>query len=467
MNIANIPLALPDQCLESLLAVVWKENGTACALRESIARHLNGSFKLHFVSLGGGLKVFKYLEGAGYRTASDFLEAHTYLPLFRPFSNPRTYQATLEQSVAGRYVSLSGTLGALDRPCVKSARWYCAACAEDDFARRGFGYARRVHQVLGVDVCPAHGEPLFRPRLASSSAPGAYGLLLTPADFAHPVVSTSLNEPRASIRPFRLRFAKFVAATLDGSLMPLGPKQRRALLSERIRSMPELHGDPHSLPHRFEKIVESVAPRDWLERIGYDQHNGLTSRWPAAFMAGVAYQEHLFVGLLCAAVLFDDADDYNFFAVRHLDADPGNLEQGRRLVPARGRSKLVLSLPLMRALLGSSLDQVARKFGVPPSAVIGLVCTYPTLRERRERAIIRRGVAHYKRVLLHYVESNGDKATRRGARRAHMRGFAWVYRYAPAYLDALLPRRKGRPPWKGDLLPTEPLKRCPHGMRAT
>jgi hypothetical protein len=108
-------------------------------------------------------------------------------------------------------------------------------------------------------------------------------------------------------------------------LTPLGPRQRRALMSERIDSTPRRSADPRSLPHRFEKILESAASRAWLERIGFDPKSGAAMQWPAAFITGISLQEDPSVGLLCAAVLFDNPDDYNKHAARHIDTDAGYL----------------------------------------------------------------------------------------------------------------------------------------------
>jgi hypothetical protein len=183
-------------------------------------------------------------------------------------------------------------------------------------------------------------------------------------------------------------------------------------------------------------------------------------------MAGITFQEHAFVGLLCAAVLFEDPDDYNDGAARHLDVEPGYLKPGKGRVPARGRSTVVLSLPLMRALMERSFVEISGKFRMGRHIVRNLMNSYPTLRMRRERAIVRRGVVRYKRVLVQYVQSEGGKATRTGAQLTERAAFAWVRKYDPAFLDALLPRRKGSAR-RTKAASERPLKRPLYGTHRT
>ena len=438
--IANIPMALPDQCLDSLLATAWKDNGSSLSPYASITNALGRQFN---TALAGGVhRAFEALCGAGYGNSRELAVAHTYLPLFRPFASPQAYEFALDRAVAGTPSSIARILTAFDTARIRQARWYCPACARSDFARHGFGYARRVHQVVGVDFCPIHEDPLFRLRATSRAALPNCGLLLSPDDFVEPVEWTADDHVSNSQDAVRLRFGRFVAETLNGTLASLGPKQRRALLTERINSTRRYPADPKSLPHRFEKIVDSAAPRTWLERIVFDPKSGTSMQWPATFITGIALQEDPSVGLLCAAVLFEGPDDYNSHAAHFADTDPGYIKVGAKGFPWRSRSPVAPTLRLMRALLCRPTFEVARDFGLLPGVVNQLIDTYPSLRERRQRVKFRKGLLGYKRILVQYAKSNPQEASRRGALLADETAYRWVLAYDSQFIEALLPRRR-------------------------
>ena len=446
---ANVPTPLPDQCLDSLAASAWKDNGGALTVRSSIWETL-GRAPDDVSALSGGVRsAYDCLRGAGYGSAVELLEAHAYLPLFRPFANPRAYEAARESIASGRDSGIVRILAAFGTARIRPARWYCIECAKGDLARSGCAYARRVHQVVGVDYCPIHEVPLFRPRAEKRAAPSEYGLLLSEAELGEPTDWTVVGEESGVEKAVKLRFGRFAAAALNGSLTPLGPQQRRALLAARLESMPRQPGEPRSLPHRLETIVESVAPRDWLAELGFDPDEGSATRWPASFIAGISFQEDPTVGLLCAAILFDGPDDYNHQAARFLDREPGYVKVGSGTFPSRGRSAVVLTLPLMRALMSRACEDVVRVSGLGKTVIKQLIETYPGLSERRERVRLRRGLAGYKRILVRYARDNAGNATRIGARRFDVTAYKWVLAHDPRFLEALLPRRCGRRPAKG------------------
>jgi hypothetical protein len=182
--IANIPIPLPDQCLDSLVAAGWRDNGNRLSLHSWIMQVLGVRFNSALAR--GARQAFDALCGAGYRNPNELAEAHTHLPLFRPFARPWRIPTRARSGGCPTVSSLVIVLAASDTARIRQDRWYCAACARSDFACHGYGYARRVHQVIGVEYCPIHEVPLLRPRVTSRGAFPNFGLLQSPAELSEP-----------------------------------------------------------------------------------------------------------------------------------------------------------------------------------------------------------------------------------------------------------------------------------------
>lgn len=447
--IPNVPWALPDQCIDSLATVFWLKNGDSQPLRSALNRSFGIQRPIRS-AVGGGGRQLEAMSIVGYASPLEFLAAHSYLPLFKPFAAPTAYAVACESLVAGRANLVSRQLAAFDTARVRPSRWYCEECARLDLSVRGYAYARRVHQVVGVDACPMHGLALLRPRLKKDAVWSEFGVILSLAELANPIATTDRNTGTNEERAVRARFGHFVCAALTGSLASLGPRQRRALIAERLCSTPRQPGEPRSLPHRFETMVSSIAPREWLAQLGFDPRaGGSQSSWPASFVAGIGFQEDPSAGLISAAVLFKDPEEYNREALRHAGTDPGYVTVGDSRLPARGRSVVTLTPTLIRALMHSTKEKVARDFSLAPRIVDGLMDLYPGLRERRERVGLRKGLKRYRDVILRYVREHGVNSTRRGALHADGTAYKWVRAHDPEFLETVLPRRSGRMPRTG------------------
>ncbi|MEW5961718.1 MAG: TniQ family protein [Chloroflexota bacterium] len=95
--------------------------------------------------------------GHSCRDLNPLIDRHTLWPFYRPFLSVERQQAVLMamKGRGGHNPALrAGTAGTeIPRP-----EWlrYCPACVAEDRRRFGEGYWHRLHQVVGVYVCPIH-----------------------------------------------------------------------------------------------------------------------------------------------------------------------------------------------------------------------------------------------------------------------------------------------------------------------
>jgi Tn7-like transposition protein D/TniQ protein len=94
----------------------------------------------------------------GHQYTIDFIiNYHTLLPLYAPFLPPERVSSLREQMITGNGSGLYRRLG-IASSRIPSLAWlrYCPACVEEDRKKFGECYWHRLHQVLGVELCPKH-----------------------------------------------------------------------------------------------------------------------------------------------------------------------------------------------------------------------------------------------------------------------------------------------------------------------
>jgi hypothetical protein len=86
-------------------------------------------------------------------SVEDFVAGHTTIPVRRAFVSDdlilphgNVQHRKLLSMSALRHINLRA--------------YFCRVCANEDYARYGFSYWRRVHQVVGIFHCPTHDLPL-------------------------------------------------------------------------------------------------------------------------------------------------------------------------------------------------------------------------------------------------------------------------------------------------------------------
>lgn len=89
-------------------------------------------------------------------TADSFIDGHTLLPLYTPFTPPERVSLLREDMRGDRGGSIHGRLGVLTSNIEVEFLRYCPACVEADREMFPETFWHRLHQAPGVAVCPTH-----------------------------------------------------------------------------------------------------------------------------------------------------------------------------------------------------------------------------------------------------------------------------------------------------------------------
>jgi Tn7-like transposition protein D/TniQ len=150
----------PDEVLYS----VWARLSECLRYlnRYDVMRELFGTANaVPIVDLPYHLGYFLENLPSGHSYTLDILiDQHTLYPLYAPFLPEDRLNRLREQMISGDAHSIHQLVGKLGNTTntPSSPPWlrYCPACVEEDRAKYGECYWHRLHQVLGVEVCPKH-----------------------------------------------------------------------------------------------------------------------------------------------------------------------------------------------------------------------------------------------------------------------------------------------------------------------
>lgn len=376
----NIQCPQSDQTLESLAVESWLFNGGK-GLKEFLDDLRSRKRARSPIASVIPSKLFAQTGGGGYATADHLLTAHSFLPLFKPFSEPAVYSAVQAAVAAGTADPATRRFQITRSQLVREIPCYCAECAVADLAKNGYAYARRMHQVLGVENCQIHDALLRLPAQSAAEPLARWGILFDSAALCSPAeaVSSGAHEDE---RRLQRRFGHFVRAALQMRLPTATAPVRRNLFWRRLQSAPQIANEPRSFPRRLERYVAVAARSEWLRRMSLHPSDS-RSRWPAYFATGLGYQEDPLVGLLLSSMLFDDPNEYAL-AVSHMPPESDSPRGHYGLT--RGRPIIIVTRPLLRSLLSNQpLGEVTKQLHVQRKALSFLLEAYPALRAHRAR----------------------------------------------------------------------------------
>ena len=180
-------------------------------------------------------------------TVDSLINLHTLFPFYAPFL-PQDRLCRLKEHMVsdnGRAIhKLVGNMGNVTTTA-SSPLWirYCPACVEEDKAKFGECYWHRLHQVLGVEVCPLHRTFLENSvvRMRDNVRPEARQLIS--AEQAICATKPRLVTP-SPLNDALLDIAKAVDTLLEHSFLPLDDqflrRQYQAILAQR--GFMTLHG---------------------------------------------------------------------------------------------------------------------------------------------------------------------------------------------------------------------------------
>jgi hypothetical protein len=444
-TLENVPQFQKDQTLESAASLVAINNANGCIYEMPKLLFREDSKALRTPLHAGIARCHKILDGAGYASPNDLLQHHSLLAICKPFLKESTYEhaaaRAIEEPRTGKW-HLQGLIIAepFSQRCM-----YCPDCVARDINELGYGYARRAHQVTEVKFCPEHGTLLLVGEAKTSGYWGERGLVLQGCLVKQDDETTSAGQVIATKRA-RLNLGRFVAAAFAGELPTVSPSARRVALLARLAQMPRKQGEANSLPHRLEQLVVSSYTERVLENMGLPPYEGVLTRWPALYAAGVAFQEDPFVGLLTCSAVYESPSEYcSAFAFKGIPS-PSGRGHPEYYDPRPARPKYAWTLGLIRALLScESQKAIASKLGIAEATVGDYIDAYDGMRLRRSSILERHGKRHYRKLIHRFVAENRD-AKRTAIWRHHRHALEFLMKYDHHWLnDALRPMDEARP----------------------
>ncbi len=444
VSLPNIPLACPDQTLDSIAALAGLMNGLSPG-RETVD-WLFGSpnVKTDHAFHTGLRRAYEVMGGLGYSSYEAFSEGSGFLPFFRPFVSAATYERAQRKLESNAVTGLCQLLSANNFTVQRNDYRYCVDCATKSIEKHGYAYAHRTDQFLGVDFCADHGTTLL------TLAPGvqqkgslAYGLIIPSADNDWRELLVPVTP--LSTAPAWRAIGVWVKAVLNGGVPTTSVEQRTALLQRRLREIPREQGDPSSLGIRCERHLIRTYGLDVLKKLGLSVLDGVTKHWPAFLIFGTAYTDHPLANLLTMSSLFHSPTE---FVEQTVDAQEmsGPAVGAKPVLTARPRG-VTLDQSILRAFYSEpSIREIARQRGLDHGTVEAVLRLHPDLQQRRERFLDRQ----LRRRVRQAVE--GFLMTHPGAKRTTVEEYnrsavTWLMRHDREWIDERIPStRPPRPP---------------------
>lgn len=395
----NVPDLLDDQTMDSYAAILCLSNGISCGMAaEGAAYGLFNKNKMNSLLLQGRGDFFKKISVGGYSSVDIFLERHSHFSLFRPFVDALEYEKYSKRMIEGCLSGVGTWLGLSCSSVFKTSYSYCPVCLNEDIISLGYAYPRRVHQVLGVIFCPAHGC-----RLEEFSSENEadfirmWGVLIGRDESS--VARKFQREP--SCRPLSNccihRYGEWVAAAFNGDITVVPLSVRERLLSDRwlkIKSTHRVRG--------VDRYVSSVYPKDFLSEIGMSVYQGNKAHWPTNFLFERYYSQNPIANILLLSLMFDSYSAYNQEALAYTK---DNSSLG--MVLPRRRPSCMWNLGLLKDVLkNKSLMNVAIKHGVGLAALCRRIKSNPVLLARRKVVLRKIRVHRARKILLSEIKAD-------------------------------------------------------------
>lgn len=249
--------AIPQLYPDELLVSAWAryESWVRYPQRRALVEELFGDGKATVAfDLPGRLGGFTAALPPGHPAASadDLIAHHTLFPYYAAFL-PAERQAVVRAHMAGTVgCNLHALLGLSPRAMHLPQRLrYCPACVVEDRERFGETYWHRLHQAVGVEVCPEHGV-----WLESADVP----LWMVPGSVTFP-------EAESVIRSLPLR-------SLNLDVLPERQLLRLAQAAQWLLAHPDMGAETFQLRERG--LLQLVA-RGWATYSGRLKQREITA----------------------------------------------------------------------------------------------------------------------------------------------------------------------------------------------
>ena len=295
--ITIVPLPQTDQTLESLYAHTCLCN--VSKTNQATLSALFGCSAIDFRSLThkGVSRFFQVTGGMGYPAPKILLESHCYIPVYKGSLSPYEYSQQLARILDDRGASLN--LRASSGTLVSSQVNFCPKCVETDLDIRNIAYARRSHQIVGVQVCNFHAVPLQTLDKSKSDWYSHRGLLIPRGENKNCSWTLKLNRAN-SLTDEALRYARLVNAAVSGKRRR---KKNAPELIARLRNLEMQHRTP-AVFSSFERLKDRFAPL--ITQSGWDQLSGSLEKAAEAVISAALHWGNPLDALFLESQLFVD-----------------------------------------------------------------------------------------------------------------------------------------------------------------
>lgn len=164
------PSPYPDELFYGICARYHQRSGHA-----SVDHTLYDLFKNRMAAVSVELpihihSIIKNLHSRTLNTAEQLINAHTLLPLYRPFLPKARYAKILNRMLGGAVggniqMTIGATASGITSPVFLR---YCPTCMSNDEQSYGEPYWHRSHQIPSVQLCHQHNEPLLDSTIISN-----------------------------------------------------------------------------------------------------------------------------------------------------------------------------------------------------------------------------------------------------------------------------------------------------------
>jgi len=181
--LCHLPAPYPDELLYSVIARYLKHNGTANA--SAVTVQVFGRKKRPCVDLPSSLDVVSKRTWLIWgMTGEEIADQLTLFPYYARYVSNRRVVRCVQELRSDNSSGLHARLGVSAwRVGVPKLLRFCPTCRTSDFDRFGETYWRRAHQIVGVLVCPDHGDLLIESDALVK--PNSYGYVDATQSTAH------------------------------------------------------------------------------------------------------------------------------------------------------------------------------------------------------------------------------------------------------------------------------------------
>lgn len=393
------PIPHPDQTIESLVAAIWMRNPMP-SWDATVGRVFgNISTKINHVVHNGWGNAFKVLQTLGYQTQNELINAHSYFPLYRPFVTDTIYQSLAGESPRWRTGHLPPIIPT--RIVHTEEYQYCPSCVKIETATRGYAYAHRSHQVLGVNVCAIHGD-----KLNAYKNKGVWSEELDVKGIIVPQITIALDERHKNdeVGVADHLYSTFVYDTISGLIANSSLSLRQTVYLKRLSERFDASKTPATT---LTRLIKERYSKNTLATVGLSLDSESCANWPALLLSGPIYANHPLANFIVMAVLYDDSNDFN----REINRTKVPMQEAN---PKIERIKLEhvyfgFKLSLIKDYLRDiTLHEVARRHHIDAGRAHGLLHLYPKLARHRRELIRKRFTRAHRRVALKFKISNNE-----------------------------------------------------------